>query len=31
MMNQGLDPLIPEGRSNIHVKDISDIVGENLA
>jgi len=26
MMNQGLDPLIPEGRSNIHVKDISDIV-----
>jgi len=31
MMNQGLDPLIPEGRSNIHVKDISDIVAENLA
>ncbi len=31
MMNQGLDPLIPDDRSNIHVKDISDIVAENLA
>ena len=31
MMNQGLDPLIPEGRKAVEVKDIADIVAENLA
>jgi Fe-S oxidoreductase len=30
MMNQGLDPLIPEGRSEVKVKDIADIVAENI-
>ena len=30
MMNQGLKPLTPEGRSEIQVKDVADIVSENL-
>ncbi len=30
MMNQGLGPLTPEGKEEIQVKDISDIVAENL-
>tara|TARA_B100000427_G_C15500842_1_gene591946 strand:- start:96 stop:1958 length:1863 start_codon:yes stop_codon:yes gene_type:complete len=30
MMNQGLKPLTPEGRNEIQVKDVADIVSENL-
>ena len=30
MMNQGLKPLTPEGRSEIQVKDVADLVSENL-
>ena len=30
MMNQGLKPLTPEGRKEIQVKDVADIVSENL-
>ena len=30
MMNQGLKPLTPESRSEIQVKDIADMVAENL-
>ena len=30
MMNQGLGPLLPENRNPIKVKDIADIVAENL-
>ena len=30
MMNQGLDPLTPEHKSTIQVKDIADIVAENI-
>jgi|TARA_Y100000310_G_scaffold17176_1_gene17027 Fe-S oxidoreductase len=30
MMNQGLKPLTPEGRSEIQVKDVADLVAENL-
>ncbi|MDP6853577.1 MAG: heterodisulfide reductase-related iron-sulfur binding cluster [Candidatus Marinimicrobia bacterium] len=30
MMNQGLGPLTPEGKEAVQVKDISDIVAENL-
>ena len=30
MMNQGLGPLLPEGKSPIKVKDVADIVAENL-
>ena len=30
MMNQGLKPLTPEGRSEIQVKDVADIVAENM-
>ena len=30
MMNQGLKPLTPEGRSEIQVKDVADIVSENM-
>ena len=31
MMNQGLGPLTPDGQEPIKVKDIADIVAENLA
>ena len=30
MMNQGLGPLTPEGKEQIKVKDVADIVAENL-
>jgi len=30
MMNQGLGPLTPEGQKEIKVKDVADIVAENL-
>ena len=30
MMNQGLGPLTPEGQTPIKVKDVADIVAENL-
>jgi len=30
MMNQGLKPLTPEGQTEIQVKDVADIVAENL-
>ena len=30
LRNQGLKPLTPEGRSEIQVKDVADIVSENL-
>ena len=30
MMTQGLKPLTPEGRNEIQVKDVADIVSENL-
>jgi len=30
MMNQGLGPLTPEGQDTIKVKDVADIVAENL-
>ncbi|MBI45377.1 MAG: hypothetical protein CMG66_04335 [Candidatus Marinimicrobia bacterium] len=30
MMNQGLGPLTPEGKEQIKVKDIADIVAENM-
>ena len=30
MINQGLKPLTPEGRNEIQVKDVADIVSENL-
>lgn len=31
MFNQGLDPLTPEGRETVKVKDLADLVAENLA
>ena len=31
MMNQGLKPLTPEGRNEIQVKDIADLVAENMS
>ena len=30
MMNQGLGPLTPEGKEKIKVKDIADLISENL-
>jgi hypothetical protein len=30
MMKQGLGPLTPEGREEVLVKDVADIVAENL-
>ena len=30
MMNQGIGPLTPEGQEEIKVKDVADIVSENL-
>lgn len=30
MFNQGLDPLTPDGHHAIHVKDLSDIIAENM-
>ena len=30
MMNQGLGPLTPEDKTPIKVKDVADIVAENL-
>ena len=31
MMNQGIDPLTPKGQDKIKVKDVADIVAENLS
>ena len=31
MMNQGLKPLTPEGRNEIQVKDLADLVAENMS
>ncbi|MAG21191.1 MAG: heterodisulfide reductase-related iron-sulfur binding cluster [Candidatus Marinimicrobia bacterium] len=31
MFNQGLDPITPEGRKAVKVKDLADLVAENLA
>ena len=31
MMNQGLKPLTPEGRNEIKVKDLADLVAENIS
>ena len=31
MMKQGLGPMTPEGREEVVVKDVADIVAENLA
>ena len=30
MMNQGLGPLTPEGKDQIKVKDVADLISENL-
>ncbi len=31
MMKQGLGPMTPEGKSEIQVKDVADLVADNLA
>ena len=31
MMNQGIGPLTPSGQEEIKVKDVADIVAENLS
>ena len=31
MMNQGIDPLTPKGQDKIKVKDVADIVAENIS
>jgi len=31
MMKQGLGPMTPEGRAEVVVKDVADIVADNLA
>jgi len=30
MMKQGLGPMMPEGRDEVQVKDVADIVADNL-